>query len=109
MFCLHHLHGDHDVQALADKDKQAKLALAIHKYAQLRWGDIHQSGRHASGTEWIPADQIRAPIPTRFADQPRFMAFRYCGNLPMVGVRINDVFHVLWVEGQYGNVYDHGG
>lgn len=97
-----------DVKALANKDGQAQLALTLHKCAQMQWKEIHQSGRKASGTEWIPADQIKAPIPEKFADQDKFMAFRYDGNLPMVGVRINDVFHVLWVERQYGDVYDHG-
>jgi hypothetical protein len=74
----------------------------------MRWIDIHQSGRHAAGTESIQAEQIKAPIPTKFADQEKFMAFRYFGKLPMVGVRIRDVFHVLWIERQFGDVYDHG-
>jgi hypothetical protein len=104
---LHHLHREYDVKALADKDAQAQLALTMHKCAQMQWKQIHQTGRQASGTEWIPADQIKAPIPSKFADQDRFMAFRYNGKLPMVGVRINDVFHLLWVERQYGDVYDH--
>ncbi|MEB4208742.1 hypothetical protein [Mycobacterium sp. 94-17] len=108
VFCLHHLHNGYDVKALEDKDAQAQLALAMHKCAQLQWKQIHQTGRKASGTEMIPADQIKAPIPPKFADQDKFMAFRYNGKLPMVGVRINDVFHVLWVERQFGDVYDHG-
>lgn len=74
----------------------------------MQWKQIHQSGRHEAGTEWIAADSIKAPIPTNFSDQDKFMAFRYNGLLPMVGVRINDVFHVIWVERQFGDVYDHG-
>jgi hypothetical protein len=108
VFCLHHLHADYDVRALDDKDKQAQLALTIHQCAQMRWIDIHQAGRHGAGTESIPADQIRAPIPPKFADQEKFTAFRYHGKLPMVGVRINDVFHLLWIERQFGEVYDQG-
>ncbi|RIR68153.1 hypothetical protein D2E62_03600 [Mycobacteroides abscessus] len=108
LFCLNHLHTDYDVKALEDKDKQAQLALAMHKCARRRWIDIHQAGRHGGGTESIPADQIKAPIPPKFADQEKFTAFRYHGLLPMVGVRINDVFHVLWIERQFGDVYDHG-
>jgi hypothetical protein len=108
VFCLHHLHRDYDVKAIGDKEGQAQLALTMHKCAQMQWKQIHQAGRHASGTEQIPADQIRAPIPPKFSDQEKFMAFRYNGKLPIVGVRINDVFHVLWVERQYGDVYDHG-
>ena len=108
VFCLHHLQSDFDVKALQDKDSQAQLAITMHRCAQMRWIDIHQAARHGAGTESIPADQIRAPIPPKFAGQEKFTAFRYRGKLPMVGVRINDVFHVLWVERQYGDVYDHG-
>jgi len=35
------------------------------------------------------------------------MAFRYMGKLPMLGVRVREVFHLLWVERQFGDVYDH--
>lgn len=108
LFCLNHLHPDYDVKALEDKEKQAQLALTMHKCAQMRWIDIHQARRHGAGTESIPADQILAPIPPKFADQDKFTAFRYRGLLPMVGVRINEVFHVLWIERQFGEVYDHG-
>jgi hypothetical protein len=109
VFCLHHLVSGYDVQALNDKDSQAQLALTLHKCAQMRWQDIGQASRKGAGTELIPKGQIRAPIPPKFSDQERFMAFRYKGKLPMLGVRINEVFHVLWVERQFGDVYDHGG
>lgn len=101
------MHG-YDIHALGDKDKQAQLALALHRCAKLRWADIHQAGRKGAGTEWIPRDEIRAPVPPKFSDQERFMAFRYMGNLPMLGVRVNEVFHLLWIERQFGEVYDHG-
>ena len=26
------------------------------------------------------------------------MVFRYDGRLPMAGVRVHDVFHMLWIE-----------
>ena len=97
----------YDIEALSDKDKQAQLALTLHRCAQMRWIDIHQAGRKGAGTEWIPKAQIRAPVPPKFSDQERFMAFRYMGKLPMLGVRVREVFHLLWVERQFGDVYDH--
>lgn len=108
VFCLHHLQSGYDVDSLQDKGGQAQLALTLHKCAKMKWQDIGQSGRQQSGTEWIPAKQIRAPIPNKFQDQDKFMAFRYNGKLPMLGVRINDVFHILWIERSFGDVYDHG-
>lgn len=37
------------------------------------------------------------------------MVFRYSDRLPMAGVRVGDTFHVVWIERQYGELYDHGG
>lgn len=82
--------------------------MTIHRGAQRRWIDVHQAGRQGAGTESIPADQTLAPIPPKFADQEKFTASRYHGKLTMVGVRINDVFHLPWVERQFDEVYDHG-
>jgi hypothetical protein len=28
--------------------------------------------------------------------------------LPMAGVRVRDVYHVLWLEPEFGRLYDHG-
>ncbi len=74
----------------------------------MRWIDIKQADRHALGTELLPIDKIRYRIPAPFEDHDRVMVFRYSGNLPMVGVRVREVFHVLWIEDAFGNVYDHG-
>ena len=51
--------------------------------------------------------QIRPSVPQRFQDQPKTMVFRYDGNLPMAGFRVDDVFHVLWIEPAFGKLYDH--
>jgi hypothetical protein len=33
---------------------------------------------------------------------------RYWDIRPIVGVRINNVFHILWIEKEPGDVYSHG-
>lgn len=38
----------------------------------------------------------------------KVFVYRYCGNLPVVGVMENDVFVALWIECEYGDLYDHG-
>jgi hypothetical protein len=35
------------------------------------------------------------------------MVFRYHGKLPMAGVRVRDVYHVLWIEPGFGQFYAH--
>lgn len=106
-FCLRHLVDGFNVDAL-DKDGRAALAVAMAKRAQLTWRQIKQADRHGLGTEFIPAHQIKAPIPTHFSDSDRFMVFRYRGKLPMVGVRTGDTFHILWVEANFDDLYPHG-
>jgi hypothetical protein len=106
-FCLHYLRRDLDVQAL-NPDGQAAFAKTLQKLASSRWKDLITTSRHGQGTEFIPSRQIRASIPTRFQDAERFLVFRYHGKLPMAGVRVRDVYHVLWIEPEFGRLYDHG-
>jgi hypothetical protein len=106
-FCLHFLARDYDVHAL-DSEKQGAFAKTLQKLASSRWKDLMLAPRHGQGSELIPASEIRAPIPTQFEAEPKFMVFRYHGKLPMAGVRVDDVYHVLWIEPEFGRLYDHG-
>jgi hypothetical protein len=106
-FCLNFLRSGFDVHAL-DAAGQAAFAKTLQKLASSRWKDLITAPRHGQGTELIPAGQIRAPIPTQFQGEEKFMVFRYDGKLPMAGVRVRDVFHVLWIEPEFGRLYDHG-
>ena len=36
------------------------------------------------------------------------MVLRYKGKLPMAGIRVQDVLHILWIEPHFGDLYDHG-
>jgi hypothetical protein len=106
-FCLHFLARDYDVHAL-DSEKQGAFAKTLQKLASSRWKDLMLAPRRGQGSELIPANEIRASIPTQFEAEPKFMVFRYHGKLPMAGVRVNDVYHVLWIEPEFGRLYDHG-
>jgi hypothetical protein len=105
-FCLHFLRGDFDVHSL-NSEKQAAFAKTLQKLASSTWADIKRAPRHGQGTELIPARDLKAPIPPQFRDEPKFMMFRYHGNLPMGGVRVRDVYHVLWIEPEFGKLYSH--
>jgi hypothetical protein len=106
-FCLHFLRDGFDVHAL-DPEKQAAFAKTMQKLASSRWKDLITAPRHGQGSEFIPRRQIKAPIPQQFSGEERFLMFRYHGRLPMGGVRVRDVFHVLWIEPEFGRLYDHG-
>jgi hypothetical protein len=106
-FCLNFLRDGFDVHAL-DAKGQAAFAKTLQKLASMPWKELITADRHGHGTELIPAKQIKAQIPPQFQDQEKFMVFRYDGKLPMAGVRVGAVFHVLWIEPEFGHLYDHG-
>jgi hypothetical protein len=106
-FCLHHICNGFDVHAVG-ADQQAAFAKTLQKLASSTWKELLQAPRHGQGFEYVPAAQIKAPIPPHFQGESRFMMFRYHGKLPMGGIRIRDVYHVLWIERAFGELYHHG-
>lgn len=106
-FCLAHLQRGFDVNSLDPKGK-AFFAETLQDRSKMTWSEIKMSDKHGAGTELIPRRDIRGPIPEGFQSEDRFMMLRYRGKLPMGGVRINDVLHILWIEPKFGDLYDHG-
>ena len=107
VFCFRHIQPKFDVKALPI-DRQAQLAQALQERGRMTWDEITLAPRHGLGSELLPRRQIKAPIPAGFEDQERFLVLRYAGKLPMVGTRTNDTFHILWIESEFGELYDHG-
>lgn len=107
-FCLAHIQKGYDVKSLPDLASKAAFAEALQIRSSMTWRELKVAPRHGLGMELIPKGQIRAPIPEPFQDHEKFVVFRYNGRLPMAGVRILDVFHVLWIEARFGDLYDHG-
>lgn len=106
-FCFRYVQNDFDPKSLPS-EKQVDLLLQMQKLSQIPWKQIKLAGRQGLGTEFIPAAQIRGPLPPAFEDESRFMMFRYSGKRPMGGIRVRDVFHVFWIESEFGDLYDHG-
>lgn len=105
-FCFRHVQDGFDPRNLPS-DKQIDLILQLQTLSSLSWQQIKLAPRHGLGTEFIPKGQIRAPRPVAFEEEGKFMFFRYSGKLPMGGVRVRDVFHVLWIAKDYSELYDH--
>ncbi len=106
-FCLHHLRNGYCLDEL-DRERRADFAMALFRRRSMTWLQIIQADRHGLGLETIPVDRIKPDIPGQFVDADKFVVLRYSDRLPMVGVRRGDTFHVIWVEKNYGDVYDHG-
>lgn len=107
-FCLAHIVDGHCVESLPDDNKRADFALALQKRCSMTWQQITFADKHGLGLEMIDAGAIKPTVPESFSDREKFTVMRYSGLLPMVGVRVVDTFHILWIEGDFGDVYDHG-
>ncbi|MEJ2853749.1 MULTISPECIES: hypothetical protein [unclassified Saccharothrix] len=105
-FCLRHLQSGFDVGNLS-RDGQASFAMALQKRASMTWLEIIQANRHGLGSENIPRSAIKARIPPHFADAEQFLVLRYDGRKPMAGVRTGAIFHILWIECEFNELYAH--
>ncbi|MCA2017203.1 hypothetical protein LDJ79_13845 [Vibrio tritonius] len=99
--------GDFCLQSL-DQEGKAFFAEAIFRRKDKTWKEIKQMPKHGLGFEKIDRSAITAPIPPFITpDVDHFLAFRFYGKRPMVGYRQNNVFYVLWFDGNF-ELYDHG-
>ena len=91
-----------------DRKQQAEFTKALWKRSRMTWRQIWASDRHGLGAEKIARGSIRAPIPVEVTDDVDFfIALRFSGKAPMVGYRIRDVFHVVWLDARF-RLYNHG-
>lgn len=90
-----------------DQEHKASFADAMYRRRQMLWRELKQADRHGLGTEKIPKNQIKAPIPKFITEeQESFLALRFNGKAPMVGYRVRNVFYVLWFDPTF-DLYDH--
>lgn len=82
----------------------------LQRLGELGWKEINKSGRHDYGWEMLPTDQIKKKLPSFITpDISRLMVFRYNNdNYPFVAHRNGNILHILLIEANFGDVYDHG-
>ncbi len=84
------------------------LVKTLQKLSQMTWKDINSADRHGCGTEKIDKGSIKGSIPKFFEKEEYFIAFRFNGKAPMVGVKEkNGVFHIIWLDRKF-ELYNHG-
>lgn len=106
LLSFRHIHKGWGVEELEDKQRSDFL-LKWAKRCGFTWKELQQHGRHGLGYEMLPAHSIYPRAPEHLAED-RYMVFRYHGNLPFAGFKAGDTFYVLWIERQYGDLYNHG-
>lgn len=106
VLCLQHLQEKFGIDKLEPSQCQAFL-LKWHKRAKLTWTELVQHDRHGLGSEFLPKSKFKTAIPEHL-ERDKYLVFRHEGNHAFAGFRTGDVFHVLWIEAKYNDLYNHG-
>lgn len=79
----------------------------LKKLSSIGWNVLNASGRHSFGWEKIPVKQIKKDV--KLSDDVGFLiSLRATGdNHVFLGFREANVFHVVFIESNFGDIYDH--
>lgn len=105
IFCFKHLKLDFK----EDHKFYYKFIERISKLSQLTWKQINVADRHGFGTEKMPVGAIKPDLPNFVTpDVTDLTVFRANGdNRPFLGLRKNNIFHIIFLEETFGDVYNH--
>ena len=84
-----------------------KFLKRLKQLCSLNWNEINASPRHSFGYEKIPINSIKKEV--CITKEINFLfAFRATGdNRAFLGFRDGDVFQVVFVESNFGDIYEH--
>lgn len=79
------------------------------KLSELTWKQINQADRHGFGYETLGVENIKVSMPNIITDDVRkLLVFRATGdNHAFLGLREGDVFNVIFIEANFGDIYKH--
>ena len=108
IFCFKYL-NDVSFKDCKKADFFIEFLLRLKKLSALGWKEIRLSQRHSFGMEKIPVNKIHPQLPTCVTPEVTHLhVFRATGsNHPFVGIEIQNVFRVLFIEANFGDIYDH--
>ncbi|APT93244.1 hypothetical protein CPHO_10465 [Corynebacterium phocae] len=86
---------------------RAEFLTKWHKRSMLTWKELKSHKKHGLGYEDLSEKCFAVQVPPQFQGTKKFRVFRHKGNLPFVGVQQGAVFHVVWIETKYGELYKH--
>lgn len=82
----------------------------LKKLGGLGWQGIRGANRHSFGVEKMPIKKIKIKnFPSIVTEEVEaLMVFRATGsNLPFLGIQHGDIFQVIFIEANFGDIYDH--
>lgn len=105
IFCFRHL----CINSKGDHKFYFNFIERLNKLSNLSWTVINASQRHGFGTEKLPVTQIKPTLPQFISpDVKELLVFRANGdNRPFLGLRNGKIFHIVFIEEKFGDVYNH--
>lgn len=80
----------------------------LQKFSQLTWQALYQAPRHGLGTEKMPLSSMKPLIQGLPEGIDNLLVLRATGNNhPFLGFRVADTFEVVFIESEFGDVYEH--
>lgn len=99
---------EHSIKKCKDGKFFFDFLLRLKSLSELGWKTIDISGRHQYGMEKISREEIKPSIPAVVTKEVPLFVFRAKGNnLPFVGIRQGKIFQVIFIETEFGDIYDH--
>lgn len=108
VFCFKHLQ-EVSFKGCKDWKYMNDFIYRLSKLCQLSWNQILTTQKHGFGTENIPVEQIKVYLPPIISpDVKNLLVFRSNGdNRPFLGFRNGNIFHVIFIEANFGDIYNH--
>ena len=109
VFCFKHLQ-ENSLKDCKDVDFLIKFLFRLKSLCQLGWKEIKTSPKHSFGTEQLNISQIKPTNKPSILtpDVKKLTVFRATGdNHAVLGIIKEPIFHVIYIETVFGDIYDH--
>jgi len=111
IFCFKYLMNEPKRDPAGKAGFYAEFITRLKKLSNLGWKEINASGRHGFGYEKIPIKNIKKNnFPSIITPEINdLVIFRATGdNRAFLGIRSDDIFHIIFIEEDFDDVYVHG-
>jgi len=99
-------HSDFGFESLEQKHKIALLN-TMHQLSQYKWSELRMIPRHGKGYEQIEREALNFKLPADVPDHSKIIAFRFCGEAPMLGYRSSwGTFYIIALDTKF-KAYSH--
>ena len=108
LFCFKYL-STKSIKKCKDFDFFNDFLIRLKELSNEGWDKIRASDRHHYGMEPIPKSDIKPQLPDCITpDVTHLHVFRATNdNLPFVGLQIENIFRILFIETKFGDIYNH--